>query len=162
MNTKDNRIVYNITLQSEDDEMMKVIDRLTLEIHTSAYFEKNILECFFKIFLFSSNLSSSSMQEHKRRFCCGLSSCCSKSDDILMIDNAKLTCAQKLSICCCLPFRSCCKPCRRKKITQMTSEPKDNTKPSIWRKLCCCSSCCKKQDKVRFICSYAKFQIVLN
>lgn len=100
-------------------------------------------------------LSSSSMQEHKRRICCGLSSCCSQPDDVLMIDNAKLSCCQKMSKCCCLPFQSSCKPCRRKKVTQLTSEQRDTIKTSIWRKICCCSSCCKKQDKVRFICSYA-------
>ncbi|CRK91807.1 CLUMA_CG005432, isoform A [Clunio marinus] len=120
------RVIYNITLQSEEDEEVKVID-------------------------------SSSMDEmsRKRKICCGLSSCCgrTRSESAQMIagksSTQPLTMNQKCLNCCCWPFRKMGNPFKRRKVDGMEvmKSKKENSKPSMWERICCCSGCCRRCRK---------------
>lgn len=90
----------------------------------------------------------------KRKICCGLSSCCGKtrSESAQMFAGKSaaqpMTRSQKCSACCCLPFRKVGNLFKRRKVESMDGMTKDeSTKPSMWERLCCCSSCCRRCKK---------------
>lgn len=97
----------------------------------------------------------------KRKLCCGLSSCCVKprteSASKMISESSKMssqdmkpkTCGQKCGSCCCWPFRKMSNPFKRRKVADnMGMSPMTNAKPSIWQRMCCCSSCCRRCRKV--------------
>lgn len=89
----------------------------------------------------------------KRKICCGLSSCCGKtrSESADMIagksSNQPMTRSQKCGKCCCLPFQKVGNFFKRRKVDTMGGMSKEDSKPSMWERLCCCSSCCKRCRK---------------
>lgn len=133
--------IYSITLKSEDDDEVKVIDRLQRPQKPQKSF--------------STQIFSSSMNEtRKRKICCGLSSCCGKtrSESAQMIagksSTQPLTMGQKCGNCFCWPFRKISNPFKRRKVDSMDSKlSSEHDKPSMWEKLCCCSGCCRRCKK---------------
>lgn len=115
----------------------------------------HVIESFLRHVLKKSLLFSSSMNEmtRKRKLCCGLSSCCGKtrSESAQMIAgkslNQPMTRGQKCANCCCLPFRKVGNLFKRRKVESMDGISKESTMPSLWERLCCCSSCCRRCRK---------------
>lgn len=87
----------------------------------------------------------------KRKICCGLSSCCGKtrSESAQMIAGKSSTQpptrGQKCANCCCLPFRKVGNLFKRRKVDSTDAMSKDM--PSLWERMCCCSSCCRRCKK---------------
>lgn len=142
MATNREKVVYNITLQSEEDEEVKVIDRFNLIRVKSFLIAQH---------LFSSRFSSSMAEmSRKRKICCGLSSCCGKgrSESAQMIagksSTQPLTRGQKCGNCCCWPFRKIGNAFKRRKVDSTDSM---DMKPSWWERICCCSACCRRCRK---------------
>lgn len=137
--------VYSITLKSEEDDEVKVIDRLQLPQTPQTSFPKKV------------SFSSSSMNEtRKRKLCFRLSPCCGKtrSESAQMIAGKSSTqpptMGQKCRNCCCWPFRKISNPFKRRKVDNMDPKKEketDQEKPSMWERMCCCSSCCRRCRK---------------
>lgn len=89
------------------------------------------------------------MSSRKRKLCCGLSSCCNRSDPDALEKLAKktsekeMTFKEKISTCSCWPFSLCKRP---KVADGMGKKSMMDEKPSFWRRICCCSSCCKSDE----------------
>jgi hypothetical protein len=155
--------IYSITLKSEDDEEVKVIDRLHIKNH------KNHKKFLTQTSSYHLSNSSSMDETRKRKICCGLSSCCGKtrSESAQMIagksSTQPLTMGQKCGNCCCWPFRKISNPFKRRKVDSMDAmKNADHEKPSMWERICCCSGCCRRCRKGNDLENMAKVSDLLH